>query len=269
MDTYKIILAGTDQKNLKEIIDKIKIFLNPMPLEFEIVDDGKRLMNEIRFRKPIVIFAESGLPGFTNLQLQQEIQRQISDVPFFFLGFEKPSELSEGTLWIRIPIVNWENFKDQLVDSLPADIKMRFSIEKKDDQLLLELIEYGKRYRSEFKSASELRNQILMMPSFHPVQASSVRTHDLGTNPGKTKNKMEEIQGVFQIPIKWVYYEYALLCLSMVGSVFSFLNPVLAQSEQSRWIQGAFIIWTSLILMAVLANRKIMSDQKSIHEKNG
>ncbi len=261
METYKVLLGGTDQKNLKDIIDKTKQCLSAMPLEFEIVEDGKRLMNEVRFRKPILVFIEWNLPGYTGLQLQQEIQRQISDVSVFFMGFERPVDLSESSLWLTIPIVNWENFKDQVVDGLPIDIKMRYAIDQKEDPLLLELIEYGKKYQFENTKTSQLRNQILMMPSFHPA-----KMHD---QKFKSNEKQSEAVKVNQfmagsnlaLPKSWIYYEYALLCLSILGSLVSFWSQDIAQLENAKWIQVALLAWTSLILVAVLLNRKITHDQ--------
>ena len=160
-----VTIALTDRHLSHQMVQKIKSQFARLPLEINLVDDGKRAWSDFQAHHPVIVIAGADLPSMSGLELIKEIQKVDGSTGLLLLKQDQ-SQVSDGIDSIDLPIVDWTSFLNKFQGLIPDDWKAKFGLFDRNSALYQKLVEYGKRYRSVTENLDENSDHLVCIPNF-------------------------------------------------------------------------------------------------------
>lgn len=146
------VLICTNNLDLPgKISSRIRRMIEGASFIFTTSDDGAQALNEFRVTQQALVIIDLDLPSLSGLQLAQEISKLNTNVGIMILG--SPHEPAPYPC-VELPIINWTNFINVVLSSLPHQVRVRHGLFKRDSVLYDQLIQYASRFRSPMLGAA-------------------------------------------------------------------------------------------------------------------
>lgn len=166
-DSEKIhlLIALVDSHLAHQIISKIRAQFSQLPLEINLLDDGKRALADCENKMPDILIMASDLPGLTGQDLATALRKLDGSLPIIYLhtGNETPPE---GVEAVRLPIVDWTELMARFQSSIPDAWKAKFGLFERNSALYKKLVDFGMRYQNQLEPASASSSSIVCIPDY-------------------------------------------------------------------------------------------------------
>ena len=158
--SVRVLLALSDKNLSSKIIENFRKSFPACPLLFDVVEDGQRAVNEVRFFRHSVGIIDSQLPGLSGKALATEILRAYSECQIMIAaGINEPTEF--GLIRIELPILDWSKIIGEIAQGLPLDFQIQYALIKRNTIFFDQLVKYAEKHRQgELPSEIKVKTQI-------------------------------------------------------------------------------------------------------------
>ncbi len=165
----KVLLALTDRNLSLQLIEKFKNKFPDCPLSFEVTEDGRRAIEEVKLYRPCVVVVDLKLPSINGSELVAEIFRAFSDCQII-VAAEKMDQVDIGLVKIELPILDWEKFINELTNCLPLDFQIQYGLISRNTKFHEELSIWSSKYRKDSGKPSLKTESWIFLKNISPNQ---------------------------------------------------------------------------------------------------
>ena len=165
---FYILLVSPDEQMSSSYASKIKERFGDLPLVIDFAHDGLRALEKFEKSFHHLVISDIEMPVMDGPTLVTEVRKVEGSSVIYLLGKSQPEIDEPGVEFIKTPITDWTGFIGKVEDVIPEEIKIEYSLKKRDTALNRRLGEFSKSYieKNNIKIEPPGNNDIFLIPKY-------------------------------------------------------------------------------------------------------